>query len=72
MSDTMKIKILDDGTVKLEVEGSISDANHLTAEGLVRKLAERLGGKEVVDHQKQPDLSHGHSHGHGEGQHTHQ
>lgn len=66
-SDKMKITILPEGTLKLEVEGAISDANHLQAEGLVRRLAERLGGTVEVT-QKQPDHSHGHGHGHSHGQ----
>lgn len=68
MPDTMKATILEDGTVKLEVEGQISDAVHLQAEHLVQVLAERLGGDVTVDH-KTPDHQHGHSHGHG---HSHQ
>lgn len=65
MPDTIKIKILADGTIRVETD-TISDANHLSAEGFVRLLAERAGGNVQVT-SKHPE----HEHGQGEGQHQH-
>lgn len=68
--DKLKVKILEDGTIRVDVDGEISAANHVTAEGFVTLLAERAGGKvDVV--QKNPDLHLGHGHDHGEGTHQH-
>lgn len=60
----MNITILEDGTIKVETD-QISQANHMTAEALMRNMAQACGGSQdrkrkhgVVDH------SHNHKHSH--------
>jgi len=48
MTDTIKWKILEDGTVSIETD-AISGENHLSADELLESLAGMLGGPVVVD-----------------------
>jgi hypothetical protein len=47
--DSMKVTILDDGTIKVETD-RISQANHLTAEAFMRNLAAAAGGAQTRRH----------------------
>lgn len=49
MADTMDIEILPDGTIKVTT-GRISMANHMTAEALLRNLAQAAGGAQDRKH----------------------
>lgn len=55
--DSVKITILEDGTIKTETD-RVSQANHSNAEGFLREMA-RLAGGEVSRKGKQ-----GHTHAH--------
>jgi hypothetical protein len=64
----MTFTILDDGTVKVEVDG-ISGANHVSADRLVSIFAELMGGELKVEKRRDAHaLAHRHEHAHG---HTH-
>jgi hypothetical protein len=54
--DTLKITILDDGSVKVETD-RISPANHLSADALVTLLGQLMGGDVSID-QKRPGHTH--------------
>jgi len=43
MSDTIRITILEDGTIKTETD-RVSQANHSNAEGFLRDVARSAGG----------------------------
>jgi hypothetical protein len=47
-SDTLKITILDDGTIKVETD-QISQANHRSADELVKLLGTLMGGDVTID-----------------------
>ncbi len=64
--DTMKIRILPDGRIKIETD-RFSPAVHSEADRFVKDCAHLMGGK--VDARHKPG-SHGHEHTHGEG-HAH-
>ena len=49
MADTMKITILDDGTIKVETD-SVSPQNHMSAEAFMRHVATAGGGKQSRKH----------------------
>lgn len=42
--DTIKIQILDDGTIKVDTD-PISVSNHVNAEGLIREMVKLAGGE---------------------------
>lgn len=70
-ADTIRVSILDDGTMKIDTD-AISMPNHTNAEGLVRQMTTLCGGKTEVKlkgahlhnalHQHASD---GHTHDHG-------
>jgi len=62
MTDSIKWKILEDGTVSIETD-AISGENHLSADELLESLAGMLGGPVEIEERK------GHAHKH---RHTHQ
>lgn len=64
MGDTIKITILEDGTIKTETD-AVSMPNHQNAEGFLRDIG-RLAGGEVERKNKL-----GHTHTHGTITHTH-
>ena len=45
--DTIKISILDDGTIKVETD-AVSAANHVNGEGFLRQMATLAGGKTEI------------------------
>jgi len=47
--DTIKITVLEDGTIKAETD-KISQVNHSTAEAFMRNLATAGGGQQVRKH----------------------
>ena len=47
--DTMKIEILEDGTIRIETD-RISAINHTTAEALMRNVAMAAGGQQHRKH----------------------
>lgn len=59
--DRMVFDILDDGTIKVTVDG-ISGANHSNADALVGAVAKLAGGKTSV--RRRSDQRHEHTHEH--------
>ncbi|MGA0383399.1 MAG: hypothetical protein ACO3L1_00185 [Flavobacteriaceae bacterium] len=55
--DTIEVEILEDGTITTRVGGSVSDANHLSADKFLRQV-ETLAGGEV----SREKIAKGHSH----------
>ena len=51
MPDTMQITILDDGMIKVETD-KISQANHQTAEALLRNLQSATAGTQSRKHKQ--------------------
>lgn len=43
MSDEFEVTIMEDGSVKVETFGTISEINHLSAEKFLKELAGELG-----------------------------
>jgi hypothetical protein len=66
MSDIIHVKVLDDGTFKVETS-KISPLQHTNAEGFIRAMVRMIGGKASVKH-KQVE---GHSHDEGKTYHSH-
>lgn len=66
-NDTMKITILEDGTIKLETD-KVSMPNHSNAEAFVREVARLAGGTTDIKHKHG---AHGHTHSHGLGEEHH-
>jgi hypothetical protein len=66
-SDTMKIIILADGTIKT-ITDPVSQANHQSAESFLKTVAELAGGS--TTREKRPDAKQHHHH-HEEGEHIH-
>ncbi len=64
--DTMTAEILPDGTIKTTCD-PISAANHSTAEGFLRVIAQKAGGKTTRERRK--DSVHPHTHHEHEHQH---
>jgi len=62
MTDSIKWKILEDGTVSIETD-AVSGENHLSADELLESLTDMLGGSAEIESKK------GHAHKH---HHTHQ
>jgi len=60
MGDTIKIAILDDGTIKVDTD-RVSMPNHTNADGFVRDIGRMAGGK----------VERKHKHGHHEHSHEH-
>lgn len=67
-SDTLKITILDDGTIKT-VSDAVSAANHDNAERFLRAMAVLAGGK--TERKARTDKPHTHHHHHEGGEHHH-
>ena len=63
--DDIQFEILDDGTIKVTTD-KVSDANHVSADKLLRMVAELAGG-EV----KRTKRAHGHGHHHQGQSHSH-
>ena len=64
-SDRISIKILADGTIKIDTN-DLAGPNHTSADKFVRAMEELAGGESQVEHK------HGaHTHTHAEGQHDH-
>lgn len=63
MSDTMRITILEDGTIRTETD-KISAAAHQSAEGFLKGITSLTGGE------ASRKAKHGHQHTH-HGQHAH-
>jgi hypothetical protein len=55
-TDTLKITILEDGTIKVETD-QISQANHRSADEVVKLLGTLMGGEITID-QHHPGHSH--------------
>ncbi|MFH0901557.1 MAG: hypothetical protein V2A73_13095 [Pseudomonadota bacterium] len=68
MSDSIKWKILEDGTVSIETD-QISGENHLSADELLESLADMLGGPMKIEERK--GHVHKHRHTHNEQQRRH-
>ncbi len=68
MSDTMRIEILEDGTIKTTTD-PISAPNHQSAEGFMRDLAQLAGGE--TTRKARHGHTHAHTHTHAEADHTH-
>ena len=49
--DSMKITILDDGSIKVETD-KVSPQNHMTAEAFMRNIAKAGGAKQTRKHKK--------------------
>ncbi len=67
--DVVEATILSDGTVRIDVQGAISFANHGNAEDAIRAVEVAAGGQTEIQ-------SHGHAHVHehaheGFGHHSH-
>lgn len=60
--DELKIEILADGTIKVESD-KVSAANHVTAEGFLKHLAELAGGP-TTRTRKGHTHTHHHDHDH--------
>ena len=59
-NDTLDIIILEDGTIKVETD-KVSNANHISADNLLKYLSELAGGK--TTRTRRPH-SHTHTHKH--------
>lgn len=67
MADRIRIEILRDGTAKFTT-GTVSDANHSTAEDIFATIAALLGG-EVTRTPSEEHEHHLHQHEHGHEHH---
>jgi hypothetical protein len=65
--DEITVEILEDGTVK-STTNPVSAANHSTAEGFLKGIADLAGGE--TKREKRKDVKHEHTHTHGHG-HSH-
>lgn len=61
--DKMKIQILNQGVIKVIVDGKISAPNHVSAENFLRLIHEAHGGEVIVQH-KHGAAMHTHEHEH--------
>jgi hypothetical protein len=66
--DKLDITILEDGTIKVVIDGQVSAANHFNAEQFLVFIQTMTGGDSTHETIKQ---SHTHNHAHGE-DHIHQ
>jgi hypothetical protein len=64
----IKFEILEDGTVTIDTD-DLSGPNHVSADQLLKDLAEMLGGAVTVKHK---DKLHVHSHRHAHHEHYHE
>lgn len=63
--DRIRCVVLKDGTIKSTVVGSISEANHSTAENFFQELARLTGGEVTRTPLTEGELhEHHHQHGH--------
>lgn len=62
--DTLKIEILEDGTIKTTSD-AVSAANHDNAEQFLRAMARLAGGETTREARKNVKHSHSHNHAHG-------
>lgn len=69
--DRMSIKILEEGTIRTEIAGSVSAPNHQNAEAFLKEFALLTGGPVTRQRRGIPGHVHGHSHAHGGG-HSHE
>jgi hypothetical protein len=65
--DSVKITILEDGTIKMETD-KVSMPNHMNAEAFLRDIS-KLAGGEITRKGKRGAIEH--SHGHGQDFHEH-
>ncbi len=62
--DTLRIEILEDGTIKTTSD-VVSAANHKSAEQFLKGIARLAGGETTREARKDVKHSHVHSHSHG-------
>jgi len=67
--DKIKFSILEDGTISIETD-EISGENHVSADELLKQLAEVMGGPVQTKHKQGHSHAHSHGHDHSHG-HTH-
>jgi hypothetical protein len=60
--DSIRIRILEDGTIRIETD-AVSQANHMSAEQLLRDVAAACGG-ESTRQRKSAAHTHHHAHDH--------
>ena len=61
--DILNVEILEDGTVKIESPGSISSANHSSADAAFRFIAAMMGGVTTKEKMKEAHSDvHTHTH----------
>lgn len=65
--DTLKIEILEDGTLKIEAD-KVSAPNHVGAESFLREVQKLAGGAVKITHKHKHQA---HSHSHGQDAHQH-
>ncbi len=51
--DTIRVEILDDGTIKATIEGQVSAGNHRNADEALAMLANLMGGEVVIESTRQ-------------------
>jgi hypothetical protein len=68
MPDRIPVRILKDGTIKLETP-SIADENHVSAEQFMQALARYMGGEVTAEAKHEHSHGHVHSHEHGHSHH---
>lgn len=68
--DRIKWDILEDGTVTIETD-KVSGQNHLSADELLKQLAEVLGGGVKIKFKEGHAIAHAHSHDHNHHDHHH-
>lgn len=68
-SDTLKIEILEDGTIKTTTD-AVSGANHANAEQFLAYIAKLTGGE--TSRTKRGDVQSHHHHHHGDHDHDHE
>ena len=61
--DTIKVEILEDGTVSFETD-AISGVNHASADALLDALEEELGGNRSTHQKDKQQHAHHHAHKH--------
>ncbi len=68
-ADSMLVEILDDGSLKVSID-PVSAANHGSAENLLKKVIDSLGGEVTTTH-KHGKKMHSHTHKAGQSHHQH-
>lgn len=51
--DTIRVEILDDGTIKATIDGQVSAGNHRNADEALTMLANLMGGEVEIDTTRQ-------------------